>query len=250
MYLSNMEGYYIYEHTRLDTGEVFYVGKGTIKKTNSYGRSQERSRRSDLWKKVINKTEYRIDIVFEHESEKKVFEKECELIKLYGRKDLGLGPLVNFTDGGDGTSGAIRSDRFKEKVSKTHKNKVVSEKTKSLIKEKRKTQIITPKHRENISIGLKGKTKGSVSPLRGLKRPKEIGEKISKSKIGHTVSEESRMKISKAHKGNTRQTPKSILDGTLKKFILENPTLGYKKIATLFGIGKHTVLNYKRNILK
>lgn len=33
--------------------------------------------------------------------------KEIELISLYGRRDLGKGTLVNFTDGGEGTQGKV-----------------------------------------------------------------------------------------------------------------------------------------------
>jgi hypothetical protein len=244
-----MERYYIYEHVRLDRNEVFYVGKGTVKKTNPYGRSQEKSRRSDLWKKVINKTDYEIRIVFEDEDEKVVFSKEVELIKLYGRKDLSLGPLVNFTDGGDGTSGAIRSDEFKKKVSNFHSNKKVSNETKLLIQEKRKNQVMTKEHCKNISLGLMGKTKGKPSPLKGTVRPQEVGEKISKSKLGHTVSDETRIKLSQKLKGNTYQTNVLVLDGTLKNFILDNPTMGYRKISNLLGIGKNTVLKMKRELL-
>lgn len=245
-----MERYYIYEHIRLDTNDVFYVGKGTIKKTNPYGRSQEKSRRSDLWKKVIKKTDYKIKIVFEHEDEKVVFAKEIELIKLYGRKDLGLGPLVNFTNGGDGTSGAVRSNEFKNKVSKFHSNKTVSEETKTLIKKKRKKQVINEEHRKNISLGLMGKTKGKPSPLKGIKKPKEIGKRISKSKMGHEVTKETRLKLSVKLKGNTRQTNLKVLDGTLEKFIKDNPTMGYRKISAILGIGKNTVLKFKQDLFK
>jgi hypothetical protein len=38
--------------------------------------------------------------------------KEKEFIQLYGRKDLGLGELVNMTDGGDGTIGRILSEEL------------------------------------------------------------------------------------------------------------------------------------------
>lgn len=248
-YFCMMNKFYIYEHVRVDTNEVFYIGKGTVNKNNPYGRSREKSRRSDLWKKIINKTDYKVNIVFEHESEIVVFDKERELIKKYGRKDLGLGPLVNFTDGGDGTSGAIRSDEFKQKVSEYHTNKQVSEETKQLLRKKRAEQVITEEHRKNISNGLMGKTKGKPSPLKGIKKPKEVGEKISKSKTGHEVTKETRLKLSLKLKGNTRQTNSKVLDGTLENFIKDNPTMGYRKIGQILGIGKNTVLKIKRQII-
>jgi hypothetical protein len=41
------------------------------------------------------------------ESENFAIDLEKDLIKKIGRKDLGLGPLTNMTDGGDGMSGSI-----------------------------------------------------------------------------------------------------------------------------------------------
>ena len=36
--------YYLYTHTRQDTGEVFYVGIGTTFKSGIYERSKEKSK--------------------------------------------------------------------------------------------------------------------------------------------------------------------------------------------------------------
>lgn len=43
--------------------------------------------------------------VFETEDESAAFAKEVELIALYGRRNLGKGPLFNLTDGGEGAAG-------------------------------------------------------------------------------------------------------------------------------------------------
>ena len=48
-------------------------------------------------------------------SEGDAFEAERFLISYYGRVDLGTGSLRNLTDGGDGASGAIRSEETKRK---------------------------------------------------------------------------------------------------------------------------------------
>lgn len=105
-----MGKYYCYRHIRLDTNEVFYVGigkKSTFYKSykhfeSEYKRAFSKRMRNRFWKHVITKSEYRIEIFFETESEEEVCLKEIEFIALYGRRDLGKGSLVNLTDGGDG----------------------------------------------------------------------------------------------------------------------------------------------------
>ena len=51
--------YYVYQHTRLDTNEVFYIGISKVKK---YKRARDKYDRSDFWKRIVNKTKYKIDI--------------------------------------------------------------------------------------------------------------------------------------------------------------------------------------------
>lgn len=51
--------------------------------------------------------------VFETPDEAAAFAKEIELIALYGRRNLGTGTLFNLTDGGEGATGAVRSDEEK-----------------------------------------------------------------------------------------------------------------------------------------
>lgn len=94
---------YVYTYTRLDKNEIFYVGIGSDSK---YKRAKNLSLRTDYFKKITNKSEYKLDIVFDNLSWEDACLKEIELIALYGRKDLGTGNLVNFTDGGEGRKGS------------------------------------------------------------------------------------------------------------------------------------------------
>lgn len=94
---------YVYTYTRLDKNEVFYVGIGSDSK---YKRAKNISSRTDYFKKIINKSKYKLDIVFDDLTWEEACLKEIELIALYGRKDLKTGSLVNFTDGGEGRKGS------------------------------------------------------------------------------------------------------------------------------------------------
>jgi hypothetical protein len=157
----------VYRHIRLDKNEVFYIGIG---KDESRAYDKRRSR-SDWWKSIISVTDYRVDILFDDLTWDEVCEKEIEFIKLYGRKDLGLGTLVNLTDGGDGSIGyknsdesnrkrsnklknRIMSDEHKRKISESLKGHKVSEKSLQALKERNKKPI-TEEKRKNMSIAQK-----------------------------------------------------------------------------------------------
>jgi hypothetical protein len=105
-----MYKHFLYRHIRLDKNEVFYVGIGTKKPwftshETEYRRAYEKVNRKTYWKNITNKTEYRVEILMESNDYGFIKNKEYEFIKLYGRKDLQLGTLVNLTDGGEGNAG-------------------------------------------------------------------------------------------------------------------------------------------------
>jgi len=127
----------VYQHIRLDTNEVFYVGIGSQKR-----RAYSKYKRSKFWHNIVNKAGYKVELLFENIEWEKACQIEQDLIKLYGRKDLKQGNLINMTDGGDGRFGSIHSDETKKKMSQSHIGKVarpagfkVSEETKEKIKE-------------------------------------------------------------------------------------------------------------------
>jgi len=154
----------VYRHKRLDTNEVFYIGIGKLEK-----RAYSRHNRNKWWKNIINKTEYEVEILTIDLSWKDACELEILLIKEHGRQDLGLGNLVNLTDGGDGTIGfkpsieskklmsekaigRIWTEESKNKVSIGNKGRKRSEYAKKLMSEKRKNNPtnITKETREKI----------------------------------------------------------------------------------------------------
>jgi len=105
----------VYKHIRLDTKEVFYIGIGTQKR-----RAYSQYKRSKHWHSIVNKVGHKVELLHEDIDWNTACEIEKELIKLHGRKDLGLGTLVNMTDGGDGRFGTTASDETKKKMSQSH----------------------------------------------------------------------------------------------------------------------------------
>lgn len=95
--------YYLYRHIRLDKNEPFYIGIGKKNKDSIYKRAFTSFHRNKFWKRIVAKTDYEVEILLESNDYQFIKEKEKEFVKLYGRRDLGLGTLCNLTDGGDGT---------------------------------------------------------------------------------------------------------------------------------------------------
>ena len=105
---------YLYRHIRLDKNEPFYVGIGT---DNEFKRAYNLHNRSNHWKNITNKASYRVEILLDNICWEEACEKEIEFISLYGRKDLGKGPLVNLTDGGEGFLGYKHTESTKKTIS-------------------------------------------------------------------------------------------------------------------------------------
>lgn len=108
--------FYVYTWTRPDTGEIFYVGKGRG------DRDVSRRNRGKHFLNIIAKLERNglspiIKRVAENLTEDDAFSIERNEISRIGRRDLGLGSLVNMTDGGDGSSGYIPTEEAKAKLS-------------------------------------------------------------------------------------------------------------------------------------
>lgn len=161
-----MNNYLLYRHIRLDKNEPFYIGIGNKK------RPYEKRRRNKYWQHIINNTNYKIEILFDNLTWDEACEKEKEFIKLYGRKDLKLGCLVNLTDGGDGTLNTISWNKGKKGLFKH------SEETKIKLSEQKKGKKLTDKQLE----ALKNRKKSDYWLGKNLSI--EHKEKLSKSRIG------------------------------------------------------------------
>ena len=105
----------LYRHIRKDKNEPFYIGIG--KKARAYAHSE----RNNLWHKIVNKTDYEVEILFSDLSYEEAFEKEREFIALYGRKNNNTGTLSNMTDGGEGSPGVFFSKERRKTISNRYK---------------------------------------------------------------------------------------------------------------------------------
>jgi len=116
--------YYVYRHIRLDKNEPFYIGIGTKRPASNsntlksiYYRAFTKKSRGIIWKNIINKTDFKVEILMESKNYEFIKEKEIEFIKLYGRKDKNEGCLANRTDGGDGSTGIVYTKKHRLKLS-------------------------------------------------------------------------------------------------------------------------------------
>jgi hypothetical protein len=109
------EKYYVYAHYKIGEENIpFYIGKG------KNGRAYSKYQRSKHWNNVVEKYGgFHVKILCENMSEMNALLVEKQLIGMFGRSDLGNGPLVNHTDGGEGFSGFIQPPEMRARRIKT-----------------------------------------------------------------------------------------------------------------------------------
>ena len=103
-----MGKYFVYKHTRLDTSEVFYIGIGKIRSSDDattwkmkHYRAFSKQGRNPIWKRIIAKTEYKVEVIYDDISKEKAIEHEMSLIESLGRRCDSSGILSNITIGGE-----------------------------------------------------------------------------------------------------------------------------------------------------
>jgi hypothetical protein len=122
----------VYIHRRKDIEDpflnVFYVGASK----NEYRATEGgKSRRSKDWMDITNQHEFAVEITHSNILIEEAYSIEKYLIAFYGRKDLGLGNLVNKYDGGEG--GCNWSESQRELMRKINIGKIMPEETKRKI---------------------------------------------------------------------------------------------------------------------
>ena len=161
--------FYVYEHIRLDSNAVFYVGKGKGR------RCFDEKRRNQHWKRVVQKAGgFDVRIVVDKIDEELSFFVEQELIsklKLQGFT------LANITNGGEGASGYKHTEEARKGFSQTMTRTMRT--YRHIVREKQLGQ--------NNSAKKAG-----------------VGDKISKALTGRKLSEETKRKISRPRGKNPK----------------------------------------------
>jgi hypothetical protein len=151
----------VYAHIRLDTNQIFYVGISM----NDI-RPHNKSKRNKIWKGIVKRTPYKVQILFDNLTWEEACNKEIELIKKYGRVDNNTGILCNLTDGGEGSNNFKHKQESKDKIGKAWKGKKRGPQSKE-----HKQKMLQTKRINNTFKGAK----------KGVKLSEDVKKKISNS---------------------------------------------------------------------
>lgn len=181
--------FYVYAYFRPDDGSPCYIGKGCGDRWRVH---LKRSRNIRL-RRIIDRANGDIPHVKIRQglTESEAFKIEVALIKAIGRGELG--PLVNLTDGGDGTSGSARvlSAEHRRKIGEAQKGRRHSSEALA----KMSAAKLGRKKLHPMSIDTRAKI-GAKN--RGKARSPELRKRLSEANFGHTHTAEAKAKIGRS----------------------------------------------------
>jgi group I intron endonuclease len=205
--LSLEQKFYVYQHVRPDTGEVFYVGKGCGKRAINF------NNRGRYWDNVRNKAGgVIVEYVAEGLDEELSLLAEQECIDVYRMRGV---RLTNVCEGGTGATGRKASEETKQRIGqanrhspkargeahgmygKKHTPEAIERMKQNRPSIKGEKHHFYGKHhsddsRKKISEARRGKCAGEENPFYGKTHsPESIAKIVAKTK-GRVVSEEER----------------------------------------------------------
>jgi hypothetical protein len=190
--------FYVYLHTRPDTGAVFYVGKG--KKRRAWNASP--FHRNEHWQRIVSKAGgFSVSFQKQFLSEEEAFHLEIQTINAL--KASGV-CLCNQTSGGEGTAGWIPTQECKCKIGNAHRGKIISDDVRKKISESVKKCGYKPS--DEVRLKISNANLGKKRSL-GYKHTKEFKDAMSKrlignkSRLGQTRSDKERKMVSIAMLG-------------------------------------------------
>lgn len=197
-----MDNYKVYMH--ISPSNKRYIGiTKSVKPENRWGSRGQGYRNQVLFNRAIQKygwDNFEHIIVADHLTKQDACNIEKELIIKYKTKDAQYG--YNLTNGGEGTAGYIYTEEQRKERSARLKGHIVSIETRKKIGEANKIALkgkhLSEETKRKLSIANKGKSKPHSAEW-----CKQHSEKLKGNKIhlGYKASEESRKRMSEAHKG-------------------------------------------------
>ena len=206
---------FVYRHIRKDKNTPFYIGIG-----KNEDRAYSKSNRNLHWNRIVSKTDYVVDILFDDINYDIAKEKEKEFINLY-KRDCDGGTLCNITLGGEGALGLIHTEESKKKMGEPNKGKTISK-----------------EHRKIISKIHSGKKHSDEWKM-------EMSKKMSgenNHNYGRKASDSTRTKMTiSSRKGEDNSQSKLTKKDVLKIRELSIKGMSQRKIASIFYVAKNTI---------
>lgn len=222
--------FYVYQ-LRLESDYLpFYIGKGKGSRAwvHLSPVGTDKSYKSNKIRKAQREGKYVfVEFIKMHLSEDDAHIWEAFYIAEYGRKDLGVGPLLNLTDGGEGL--ANPSIETRRRISEGNTGKIVSEEVRARMSLSAMGNVIPLESRKKIG---ESNSRRIVS--------EDTRKKMSESRrgennpsYGKTPSEDTRLKIAEGNKGKTRseETRKRMSEGSMKRKLISCPHCGAQQTA-------------------
>lgn len=184
--------------------EAFYVGKGKGERSHCHLTRTDKHPFTHRIQKMARHGVIPIIERYEGLSEEAALALEIALIAEIGRKDMGKGPLLNLTDGGEGASGAKVSDDTRKKMSVSHSNechpfygKHHSVETKEKIRNTKKGVPQSDEMKQKLSKARKGKkhSEAHAANLAASLKSEETRKKISEANKAHWIKRKAQKNV-------------------------------------------------------